>query len=104
MPLGRRPAPFDDPNFLLEVKWDGFRALAHVKDGVCRLVSRNQNAFKSFPDLCRFIAGETHAREAILDGEIVCLDSNGKPTFRDVLFRRGNRAVWPSILSGTTAR
>ena len=31
--------PFDDPDFLYEVKFDGFRALAYVEDGHCELVS-----------------------------------------------------------------
>ena len=35
MPLIQSPAPFDDPDFLYEVKFDGFRALAYVEDGHC---------------------------------------------------------------------
>jgi bifunctional non-homologous end joining protein LigD len=31
--------PFNDPDFLLELKHDGFRALAHIWDGKCELVS-----------------------------------------------------------------
>src|SRR5262249_23483758 len=34
---------FDDPEWLFEIKWDGYRAVAFVKDGSTRLVSRNQN-------------------------------------------------------------
>ena len=40
MPLVRRPAPFTHPDWLFEVKWDGFRAVAHIEDGRCRQVSR----------------------------------------------------------------
>jgi bifunctional non-homologous end joining protein LigD len=40
MRLLRIPEPFDHPDFLYEVKHDGFRALASVKDGACQLVSR----------------------------------------------------------------
>ncbi len=40
MDLIQIPAPFDDPDFLYEVKFDGFRALAYVEDGHCELVSR----------------------------------------------------------------
>ncbi len=40
MDLLQLRAPFDDPDFLYEVKFDGFRALAYVEDGHCELVSR----------------------------------------------------------------
>ncbi len=40
MDLIQVSAPFDDPDFLYEVKLDGFRALAYVEDGACELVSR----------------------------------------------------------------
>ncbi len=88
MPLGRIREPFSHKDWLFEVKWDGFRALLYSdKDGV-RLVSRNGNIFKSFPGLCDGLAGDLRGRRCILDGEIVCLDGNGKPQFRDLLFRR----------------
>ncbi len=90
MSLGRRAEPFSDPEWLFEVKWDGFRALLHVDDGECRLISRNGNAFKSFPALNDAIPRELRAHSAVLDGEIVCLDGEGKSQFRDLLFRRGD--------------
>ncbi len=40
MDLLQVPAPFDDPDFLYEVKFDGFRALASVEDDRCELVPR----------------------------------------------------------------
>lgn len=36
MPLVRQPEPFDDPDWIFEVKFDRFRALAYVEDGDCR--------------------------------------------------------------------
>jgi bifunctional non-homologous end joining protein LigD len=85
--LGRKPRPFSHPDWLFEVKWDGFRALLHSdKDGV-RLVSRNGNTFKSFPELCEGLIRDLKGRRCVLDGEIVCLDANGKPQFRDLFFR-----------------
>ena len=56
-------------------------------DGV-RLVSRNGNVFKSFVGLCEGLARDLNGRRCVLDREIVCLDSQGKPQFSDVLFRR----------------
>jgi len=40
MRLARRPEPFDDPDWIYEIKVDGFRALAYVEEGNRRLVSR----------------------------------------------------------------
>jgi bifunctional non-homologous end joining protein LigD len=86
--LGRRVAPFDDPAWLYELKWDGFRALADMEDGACRLVSRKGNAFQSWLALCDSLAA-VPVVSAILDGEIVCLDVHGKADFKSLLFRRG---------------
>jgi bifunctional non-homologous end joining protein LigD len=88
-PLTRLKAPFADPHWLFEVKWDGFRALAYIERHGTRLVSRNGNDFKIFHDLCRGLADALHRRGTILDGEIVCLDNQGRTQFRDLLFRRG---------------
>jgi bifunctional non-homologous end joining protein LigD len=78
MPLGRTRDPFAHPEWIFEVKWDGFRSLAYVHKGECRLISRNGNQFKSFPALAETLPAELRARSAILDGEIVCLDRHGK--------------------------
>jgi bifunctional non-homologous end joining protein LigD len=85
--LGRRAAPSNDPEWIYELKLDGFRALAYIDDGSCRLVSRKGNAFKSWPGLCSAIAG-LRCDEAVLDGEIVSLDDDGKPHFYSLPFRR----------------
>jgi bifunctional non-homologous end joining protein LigD len=89
MRLARRPEAFSHPDWLYEIKYDGFRALAYVRDDKVELVSRNGNTFKSFPDLCALIAGALTTSNAILDGEIVCLDNEGKSQFNHLLFRRG---------------
>ena len=94
MPLNRLQEPFSHADWLFEVKWDGFRALLHSdKDGV-RLVSRNGNVFKSFPRLCETLARDLKGRPCVLDGEIVCLDSQGKPQFRHLLFRRAESVFY----------
>ena len=88
LPLSRARATFCDPEWLFELKWDGFRSLLYSdRDGV-RLVSCNGNIFKSFPGLCEGLARDLKGRRCVLDGEIVCLDSQGRPQFRDLLFRR----------------
>lgn len=86
--LSRIRTPFSHPDWLFEIKWDGFRSLLYSDSNGIRLVSRNGNAFKSFPGLCEGLARDLKGRRCILDGEIVCLDSHGKPQFYDLLFRR----------------
>jgi ATP-dependent DNA ligase len=71
-----------------ELKIDGFRALAHVHNGQGELVSRNGNAFRGFAELANWIAARLKVESAVLDGEICCLDEDGRPNFRDLLFRR----------------
>ena len=68
-------------------KSNGTHAAYSDSDGV-RLVSRNGNLFKSFPGLCEGLARDLKGRRCVLDGEIVCLDADGKPQFQDLLFRR----------------
>jgi bifunctional non-homologous end joining protein LigD len=89
MPLKRRPDAFSHPDGLYEIKHDGFRALAFVQNGSCRLVSRNDNEFKSFLSLTLALPKELKANTAVLDGEVVCLDGEGKSQFSELLFHRG---------------
>jgi len=60
LPLVRRPAPFSHPDWLFELKYDGFRALACVDRDSVRLVSRNGNAFTMFSDLCENLTWIIH--------------------------------------------
>jgi bifunctional non-homologous end joining protein LigD len=80
--------PFDHPDFLFELKHDGFRALAHVWDGKCELISRRRNSYKRFQELGGHLAG-LKVKNAVIDGELVCLDSEGRSIFNELLFRRG---------------
>lgn len=80
--------PFDQPDFLFELKHDGFRALTHIWEGKCELVSRRRNPCKSFQDLRDDLA-KLNVNNAVIDGEIVCLDSEGRSIFNELLFRRG---------------
>jgi bifunctional non-homologous end joining protein LigD len=90
--LARSLEPFDDRDWLFELKHDGFRSLAYLEDGHCRLVSRRRNTYKSFEILRTALAG-LKAQSAILDGEIVALDTSGVSQFKELLYRRG-RAVF----------
>ena len=57
-------------------------------------MSRNGNNLRSFPELNEALPGELQARSAVLDAEIVCLDSKGRTNFRDLLFRRGEPRLY----------
>jgi ATP-dependent DNA ligase len=78
--------PFDDPNFVFELKYDGFRALA-VAERRPELVSRNGHPFGSFANLAKQIA-EHLPPNTVIDGEIAGVDRKGKPRFNDLLFHR----------------
>jgi bifunctional non-homologous end joining protein LigD len=70
VPLNRSREPFSSPDWIFELKYDGFRAVAEIVHGRCRLVSRNGNAFASFQDLAKRIGGLFPTERVILDGEI----------------------------------
>jgi bifunctional non-homologous end joining protein LigD len=89
--------PFDGAEWLFEIKWDGYRAIAFIDNGKLRLVSRNQNElterFPELKDLPKFVK----AKNAILDGEVVALDDEGRASFslmqQRTGFRPGGRRV-----------
>jgi bifunctional non-homologous end joining protein LigD len=85
--------PFDDPDYIFELKHDGFRALAYIDAGECKLVSRNLNHFKPFESLKKSL-NKLPVQNAILDGEIVCLDSHGVSQFHELFSRRGKPAFY----------
>lgn len=75
-------APFDSPEWIFELKWDGYRALCYVENGRARMVSRNRiDLGARFPALAD-VPNMIQARDAILDGELVALDKNGIPRFQ----------------------
>lgn len=85
--------PFSDPNFIFEIKYDGYRALCFVSDGQVKFVSRNRHDLtRRFPEL-QEISTLIKARSAILDGEIVALNRDGKPSFDALRYRRRRTAI-----------
>jgi len=83
--------PFDGADWLFEIKWDGYRAVAFIENGKVRLVSRNQNELTArYPEL-KDMPDFVKARNAILDGEVVALDEEGKASFSLMQQRTGFR-------------
>jgi bifunctional non-homologous end joining protein LigD len=82
---------FDGAEWLFEIKWDGYRAIAFIDGGKVRLVSRNQNDLTPrYPEL-KEMAKFVQAKTAILDGEVVALDEEGRASFSLMQQRTGFR-------------
>ena len=72
-------------DWLFEVKFDGFRALAYVRGGECELVSRNGNRLNDrFPEIARAIVKAVKTPNAVIDGEITRIDPTGKTSFSEL--------------------
>jgi bifunctional non-homologous end joining protein LigD len=73
--------PRDERRWGFEVKWDGVRAIAYSDHGHWELVGRNGTDFSSrYPEL-RELSRLQGARRLVLDGEVVALDDEGRPSF-----------------------
>jgi bifunctional non-homologous end joining protein LigD len=95
MPHGIRPMlsttvkePFDHPEWIFEVKWDGYRAVAEIRGDGVSLYSRNGISFdKKFHPIVESL--RTFRFEAVLDGEIVVVDDEGRPDFQALQHYQG---------------
>jgi bifunctional non-homologous end joining protein LigD len=75
--------PFDDPDWLYEVKWDGYRALGFVNKGEVNLLSRNNKTFnEKFYPIHQLM--EKWDINAVVDGEIIVLNDKGLSNFGDL--------------------
>jgi bifunctional non-homologous end joining protein LigD len=73
--------PFDHPDWIFEVKWDGYRAVAEIQNGSASLYSRNLISFNQrYSPITDSL--KKFRFEAILDGEIVVVDDRGYPDFQ----------------------
>jgi bifunctional non-homologous end joining protein LigD len=73
--------PREQDGWAFEVKWDGVRAIASWRAGRLRIESRNLNDVSArYPEL-RALGRQLGSREAVLDGEIVAFDEQGRPSF-----------------------
>ena len=73
--------PVADGGWATEMKWDGVRAIAYVESGTLRLLSRNDRDITvSYPELVGLPAA-VGVTDAVLDGEIVAMDAQGRPDF-----------------------
>lgn len=86
MPTGIKPMkatlvdePFDEPGWLYEIKWDGYRAISNLENQQSKIFSRNNLEFTQFESITNAL--KTLSFKAILDGEIVALKGDGTADF-----------------------
>jgi len=73
--------PFDDPDWIFEIKQDGYRAIAELHNGAVQLYSRNNTSFnRQFASVVRSL--EAIPGDAVFDGELVALDEKGRSYFQ----------------------
>ena len=81
--------PTPDSAWGFEFKWDGIRAVAYVEGGRVRLLSRSgEDITPRYPEV-HAMGRALGSREVILDGEVVALDENGRPSFEQIQQRMG---------------
>ncbi|QGG47225.1 ATP-dependent DNA ligase [Heliorestis convoluta] len=81
-------APFDHPDYLFQIKWDGIRCLATITEEGMMLRSRNgKDMSKQFPEIVNSPFFSSGRSKTIVDGELVVLDRDGLPSFPLVLKR-----------------
>lgn len=75
--------PFDSKEWAFEIKWDGYRAIADLRNDKVQLYSRNGLDFsRKFPKIYNSLKLQSY--EMVLDGEIVAYDAEGKPSFQRI--------------------
>ncbi|WP_291044299.1 ATP-dependent DNA ligase [Herbiconiux sp.] len=82
----------DEEEWAFEMKWDGIRAVVDIDEGDVRIRTRNGNdVTAAYPELAEALAASHPNRSMVLDGEIVALDSRGRPSFGRLQQRMGLR-------------
>ncbi len=86
-------APFDDPDWVFETKWDGYRVIAKIDAGRVALLSRRGTVITpDYPGIAAALAKLKGAHQAVIDGELVALDSSGRSRFQLLQNARNTRA------------
>ena len=87
-PLTSLKEPIGHPNWIYELKRDGFREILYVDPEQAWLVSRKGKKFRQFDPLPKQVLRCLKGHRAILDGEIVVLDAERRSNFRDLMVSR----------------
>lgn len=82
------PEPFDSPDKLFEMKWDGIRALATLEGGRVRIHTRGmKDISEAFHDVGAALLETVRSDRVVLDGELIALDDAGVPRLHRVMER-----------------
>ena len=83
-------APFDHPNWVFELKWDGYRAIAECNNSSIKLYSRNGLSFNErYPVIVQQL--QRMKLHAVLDGEVVLFNEDDRPDFQKLQHYDSNR-------------
>ena len=93
----RKAEPFNDPEWVFDVKYDGFRGICYLKQGCCRMISRNGNLMSRFASLGDKIAASLDVGDAILDGEVIAADERADHNSMTCSETCGHPPMWPSM-------
>jgi bifunctional non-homologous end joining protein LigD len=93
--MGTVPADGDEPAWAFEIKWDGHRTLAHIGGGRARLQSTaGHDVSERWAEVVD-LGGAVNATSAILDGEMLVIGPDGRPSFD--LIQRGGAREHPAV-------
>lgn len=92
---GKRLPPFDQPGWIYELKFDGYRLIAGVQDGQAQLTTRKgADATSWFPEIVQGLS-QLNGGPHILDGEVCVLDEHGVSDFNRLQDRARRRCFYP---------
>jgi bifunctional non-homologous end joining protein LigD len=83
---------FDDHDYIFELKHDGFRAVVYIQNGECKLISPNLKNLR-FDSLRKALA-TLPVENAILNGEIICIDAQGVSRFNELFNRKSEPVLY----------
>ena len=95
--------PPSGPGWVHEIKHDGFRLMARRDPAGVRLLTRNGNDWTPRYPLIFEAVNRLKVRSCLIDGEAVCCDDDGVPTFQKLRLRRDDRHVFLSAFDPTRA-
>jgi hypothetical protein len=95
-----RKEPFDDPDWLFDFKYDGFRSLLYFEEGSCRLISRNGNALSRFAALCHPSSRYRALARSVPPIDDITSDTDNPPAFVAVIKLRRAEDGNPSTYAG----
>jgi ATP-dependent DNA ligase len=83
---------FNNPGWLFEPKYDGFRGIVYLTGRRCTIYSKRGHSFSRFDELRERLCAELPRLEVILDGELIAIDDEGRMNFWDLMKGRGHLA------------